>query len=115
MKYMVLIYTDERALAALSTAQVKERYGAYMAYTNALREAGVMVDGARLESAKAGTTIRLQNGRRQVQDGPIADTKEQLGGYYVIDAPSVEAALDWAARCPGASYGTVELRPFAAM
>ena len=115
MKYMILIYSDEKAFAALPETRLKERFGAYTAYTKALREAGVMVDGSRLEGAKAATTIRLQNGRRQVQDGPIADTKEQLGGYYIIEAPNADAALDWAARCPGASYGAVELRPFAAM
>jgi hypothetical protein len=115
MKYMILIYSDEKAFAAVPDAQRKERFGAYTAYTKALREAGVMVDGSRLEGANAATTIRLQNGRRQVQDGPIADTKEQLGGYYIIEAPNADAALDWAARCPGASYGAVELRPLAAM
>lgn len=115
MKYMILIYSDERAFAALPEAQLKERFAAYTAYTKALREAGIMVDGSRLDGAKAATTLRLQNGRRQVQDGPIADTKEQLGGYYIIDAPSADVALDWAARCPGSSYGAVELRPFAAM
>ena len=115
MKYMILIYSDEKAFASVPDAQRKGRFEAYTAYTKALREAGVLVDGSRLEGAKAATTIRLQNGRRQVQDGPIADTKEQLGGYYIIDAPNADAALDWAVRCPGASYGGVELRPFAAM
>ena len=115
MKYMILIQVDEQAYAALSQALIGERHGAYMAYTKALRDAGIMVDGARLQPVKTGATIRVRDGRRQVQDGPMAETKEQLGGYYVIDVPSTEAALDWAARCPGASFGTVELRPFAPM
>ncbi|HEX7967231.1 MAG TPA: YciI family protein [Stellaceae bacterium] len=113
MKYMILIHMDEQAFAGLSQAQIGERFGAYMAYTKALREAGVMVDGARLQPVKTGATVRVRDGRRQVQDGPVAETKEQLGGYYVIDVPSTEAALDWAARCPGASFGAVELRPLA--
>ncbi len=113
MKYMILIHMDEKAYAALTPAQISERYGAYLAYTKALREAGIMVDGARLQPIGTAATIRVRDGRRQVQDGPLAETKEQLGGYYVIDVPNAEAAIDWASRCPGASYGAVELRPFA--
>lgn len=83
----------------------------YQAYSKALAEAGVMVGGAGLQPPAAATTVRLRDGRRQVQDGPHAETKEQLGGFFLIDVPDLDAALDWAARCPGAATGSVEVRP----
>jgi hypothetical protein len=86
-------------------------WGAYRAYTKALADAGVMVGGAGLQPPPLATTIRLTDGRRQVQDGPFAEAKEQLGGYYVIEVPDLDRALDWAARCPAASAGGVEVRP----
>ena len=83
----------------------------YRAYTRALTEAGIMVGGAGLQPPPLATTIRQQNGKRQVQDGPFAETKEQLGGYYLIDVPNLDKALEWAARCPAAASGAVEVRP----
>ena len=77
----------------------------------ALRDAGVMVGGAALEPPRAATTVRQSHGKRQVQDGPFADTKEQLGGYYVIDVPDLDKALEWASRCPSAATGATEVRP----
>jgi len=70
-----------------------------------------MVGGSALQPARVATTIRHRDGKRQVQDGPYADAKEQLGGYYLIDVPDLDAALSWAERCPGAAHGTVEVRP----
>jgi hypothetical protein len=84
---------------------------AYMGYTEALREAGALVGASRLQPVSTATTVRLVDGKSQVLDGPYADSKEQLGGYYLIEAPDVDSAIAWAARCPGASHGTIEVRP----
>jgi hypothetical protein len=112
MRYTVLVYETRSELGARTDPERKDAYwGAYRAYTTALREAGVMVGGAGLEPPRTATTVRQQDGKRQVQDGPFADTKEQLGGYYVIDVPDLDHALEWAARCPSAATGAVEVRP----
>lgn len=84
---------------------------AWSSYMDALREAGVMRGGERLAAPAAATTVRIVNGRRVVQDGPFADSKEQLGGFVVIEVADMAAALEWAARCPGATDGGVEVRP----
>lgn len=81
------------------------------AYTKALIDAGVMVGGAALKSSHTATTLRIADGRRDLHDGPYAETKEQLGGFYIIDVPDLDAALEWAARNPAASKGAVEVRP----
>ena len=111
MQYLIMIYEDAAAFAKRASPDAPKHFGAYQAYTEALREAGVMVGGNPLQPPQTATTVRLRGGKRQVQDGPIADTKEQLGGYYLIEVPNLDAALDWGARCPAASYGTVEVRP----
>jgi len=87
--------------------------GAWRAYYKALVEAGVYVGANALEVPETGTTVRLKEGKRRVQDGPYAETKEQLAGFIVLELPSIDAALEWAARCPGASIGAVEVRPLA--
>ena len=116
MNYTILIYETPAELAARTDDRRKDAYwGAYRAYTKALTEAGVMVGGAGLQPPPLATTVRLKNGKRQVQDGPFAEAKEQLGGYYVIDVPDLDRALDWASRCPAASTGAVEVRPNLAM
>jgi len=84
---------------------------AYMAYTEAMVKAGILQGGNRLRPTSDATTVRVNGGKNQVLDGPYADTKEQLGGYYMIEVPDLDAALSWAARCPGASTGTIEVRP----
>ena len=111
MKYMLLIYSNEASFQAASKAKVEEIVGAYGAYTEALNKAGVRVDSNRLQRSGSGSTVRVANGKTQVLDGPYAETKEQLGGYYMIDVPDLDAALAWAARCPGAHHGIVEVRP----
>ena len=111
MQYMLLIHSDERAAATATPEQNSEMMGAYMAYSQALNEAKVMSGGNRLRPTSAATSVRIVNGKAKIQDGPFADTKEQLGGYYLIDVPDLDAALSWAARCPGARFGTVEVRP----
>ena len=112
MKYTILIYESETDFSARTDGARKDAYwGSYRAYTQALTEAGIMVGGAGLQPPPLATTVRQRNGKRQVQDGPYAETKEQLGGYYVIDVPDLDKALDWAVRCPAAATGTVEVRP----
>ncbi len=112
MKYTILVYENTADFGARTDAKRTDAYwGAYRAYTKALADAGVMVGGAGLQPPPLATTIRLRDGKRQVQDGPFAETKEQLGGYYVIEVPDLDQALDWAARCPSAATGGVEVRP----
>ena len=116
MKYTILIYETQAELGARTDDKRKDAYwGAYRAYTKALTDAGVFVGGAALQPGHLATTIRQHNGKRQVQDGPYAEAKEQLGGYFVIEVPDLDKALDWAARCPAASTGGVEVRPNLAM
>jgi len=112
MKYTILVYESTADFTARTDGARRDAYwGAYRAYTKAMADAGVIVGGAGLQPPPLATTVRLRDGKRQVQDGPFADTKEQLGGYYVIEVPGLDQALDWAARCPSASSGSVEVRP----
>ena len=112
MNFTLLIYENKAGFALRTDPQGSKAYwAAWPAYGQALRDAGVFVGGAGLQPHDTATTIRLQDGQRQVQDGPYADSKEQLGGYYVIDVPNVDAALEWAARVPAAPGSVVEVRP----
>ena len=111
MQYLLLLYANESGWQNLTRAQQEQGMAAYMAYTQALKKEGVLVGSNRLQPVSAATTVRVADGKSQVLDGPYADSKEQLGGYYLIEAPDLDAALAWAARCPGASHGTVEVRP----
>jgi hypothetical protein len=111
MQYMLAIYGDERATENTPREQMTEIINAYMAFTQSLRDAKVWVASNRLKPTSAATSVRVTDGATQLLDGPFAETKEQLGGYYLIDVPNLDAALSWAARCPGARYGTVEVRP----
>jgi hypothetical protein len=115
MQYMVLIYTNEAAMAAASEADTGKMMAAYGAYTEAMVKAGAMVGGNRLHPSTAASTVRSAGGKTQVLDGPYAETKEQLGGYYIVEAPDLDGALSWAERCPGAATGAVEVRPIWAM
>lgn len=112
MKYMLLIYADEAAQAA---APKDALLPAYMAYTQAMQKAGVYLAGDRLAPTEAATTVRNRDGKSKVLNGPYADTREQLGGYYLIEAPDIDAAISWAARCPGADHGSIEVRPLYVM
>jgi hypothetical protein len=111
MKYLLLIYGDEAGMLSASKETVGQMMAAYGAYTEAVKKAGVHVGSNRLQPTTSGTTVRVANGKTEVLDGPYAETKEQLGGYYMIDVPDLDAALSWAARCPGASHGAIEVRP----
>lgn len=115
MKYMIMVYETESAFRARSGENKGTYWGAYKAYTQGLRDAGVMEGGHGLQPPLSATTVRLRGGARKVQDGPYADAKEQLGGYYIIDVPNLDTALDWAARCPSAADGAVEVRPLLSM
>lgn len=110
MQYLLMLYAEESGWDKMTPEQQQQGMAAYMAYTEALRTAGVLKGGNRLRPISTATTVRVANGKTQVLDGPYADTKEQLGGYYLIDVPDLDAALSWAARCPGAGHGTVEVR-----
>jgi hypothetical protein len=111
MRYMLLIHTDEKGWARLSPEQAAGAMAAYMAYSDALRAAGRYVDSSQLQPTSATKCVRVEGGHKGVSDGPFADTKEALGGYYLIEAADVAEAVDWAAKCPGASHGAVEVRP----
>ena len=111
MQYMLLIYGDEKAAAEVPKADVNKMLPAYEAYTRALQGAGALVAGSRLQTTHSASTIRVRDGKSQVLDGPYAETKEQLGGYYLIEAETLDAAIEWAARCPGAANGAIEVRP----
>jgi hypothetical protein len=107
---MLMLYVDETGWPKLTPAQQEEGMAAYFAYTEALTKAGILRGVNRLRPSSGATTVREVNGKAQVLDGPFADSKEQLGGYYVIEVPDVDAAISWAARCPAANHGVVEVR-----
>jgi hypothetical protein len=111
MQYLLMIYSDEAALQNQSKEDINRLVGAYSAYTEAVKSAGVHVASDRLRPTSDATTVRIVDGKTQVLNGPYAETREQLGGYYLIDVPDLDAALSWAARCPASEYGTVEVRP----
>ena len=113
MQYMILIYGDERNFAALAddAEAQKQMYAAYTRYGTEMRNAGVLRSGAELKPTHSATTVRVRNGKPVTTDGPFAETREQLGGYYLIDVPNLDEAVRWAAQCPAASTGSVEVRP----
>ncbi|QNI35725.1 YciI family protein [Edaphobacter albus] len=111
MQYLLALYSQEDGWKALTKEQQEQGVAAYTAYGEALRKAGVYVGSNRLQPVATATTVRLVDGKSQVLDGPYIDSKEQLAGYYLIDVPDLDTALAWAARCPGASHGIIEVRP----
>ncbi len=115
MQYMLLIIGDKDIVEKAKAEDMQALMGAFWAYTQAMKEAGVMVAGDPLQPASTATTVRVRGGKTEVLDGPFADSKEQLGGYYLIEVPDLDSALEWAARCPGAPYGAIEVRPVMVM
>jgi hypothetical protein len=111
MQYLLMLYVNESGWTKLSKAEQEHGVAAYTAYTEALTKAGALKGANRLQPSASATTVRTTNGKTQVLDGPYVDSKEQLGGYYLIDAPDLDAALSWAARCPAVGHGVVEVRP----
>ncbi|MEA2279126.1 MAG: hypothetical protein QOI62_1326 [Solirubrobacteraceae bacterium] len=115
MKYMLLIYADPSKGPAEGSPEAEAEFKEWFAYSQSLQDAGIMEDGQPLQPPAAATTVSRRNGDRVVTDGPFADTKEWLGGYFVIDVPDLDAALEHAARMPNIGYGTVEVRPVMAI
>jgi hypothetical protein len=115
MQYVLLIHTAESRAASATPAEMEATMQAYGAYTKDLFATGRAGDCAALEPTHTATTVRVREGKRAVKDGPFAETREQLGGYYSIDAETEEEALAWAARIPGAKGGTIEVRPIVPM
>jgi hypothetical protein len=111
MQYALIIYEKTETFTNRQGENAEVYWGAWTAYLGALQEAGVLQGGQALQPPTMATTVRLSDGKRLVQDGPYADTKEQLGGLFVLELPSLDEALQWAARCPAASDGAVEVRP----
>jgi hypothetical protein len=110
MQYLFALFQDESAWPKMTKEQQEQGAGAYMAYTESLKAAGVLKNSNRLQPSASATTLRKKNTKVQVQDGPFADSKEQLAGYYLIDVPDLDAALTWARRCPGVGHGVIEVR-----
>ncbi len=115
MQYLLTLYVDESGWGQMTPEQQQQGSAAYMAYTEALSAAGALKNANRLQPSSTATTLRTTNGKTQILDGPFADSKEQLGGYYLIDVPDLDAALSWAGRCPAAHHGIVEVRAVWAM
>ena len=113
MKYAMLIYETPETFAARDQASDSEYYAAWRSYYRSLVDAGVYVGGDPLHAPETGTTVRQRDGKRHIQDGPYANTKEQLAGFIVVELPSLDVALEWAARCPSTACGAVEVRPLA--
>lgn len=113
MRYIVLIYESPADFEARGPSQSEPYRAAWRAYHKALVEGGAYVGGAPLGDPGTGTTLRVKDGRRHVQDGPFAEAKDQLGGFVILECASLDDALEWAARCPVAATGTVEVRPIA--
>ena len=113
MQYVILIYGDEKGFATMADDPAAQQalYGAYSKYGGDLRAAGVLRGGAELRPTGTATTVRVRQGKPVTTDGPFAETKEQLGGFYLIDVPDLDQAVHWASRCPGALTGSIEVRP----
>jgi hypothetical protein len=111
----LLIHANETVEQAMSQEKVGQILAAFGAYTEALKKEGAYVGSNRLRPTTTATTVRVRDGKTTVLNGPYAETREQLGGYYMIDVPDHAAAQEWAARCPSAALGTIEVRPVWAM
>lgn len=111
MRYMLLIYGPADSANAPSQEELEAEMPRWFAYSQALEQAGVFLAGDALQGSETATTVRVRDGETLVSDGPFAETKELLGGYYLIDAPDLETAKEWAAKMPNIHYGSVEVRP----
>ena len=111
MKYLCLIYDDEQQLGTMSKSESDAFMGEYFAFTNAIKKSGHYIGGEALQPVAAATTVRIRNGKMSTTDGPFAETKEQLGGFYLIDAKDLDDAIQVASRIPSARTGSIELRP----
>lgn len=115
MKYMLLIHGEEHAWSSLSENDQKAMSAEYGKFTESIQATGNLIAGAQLRPTSSATSVRLRDGKRLVTDGPFAETREQLGGYYLIDAKDLDEAIGIAARIPSARFGTIEVRPVVEM
>lgn len=115
MQYLILIYENEAESQARAPEEQKQTWGEYMAFTKSIKESGNFKAGDALQKTSTATTIRIRDGKQLVTDGPFAETREQLGGYYLIEAKDLDEARAVAARVPTARYGSIEVRPIFAM
>ena len=111
MRYLLLIYNEEKLTAKKSEDAMGQLKGDYRAYTASLKQAGKMLAGDALQPTATATSVRVRSGKTLVTDGPFAETKEQLGGFYMVEAKDLDEAIKWAAGIPGAREGTIEVRP----
>jgi hypothetical protein len=111
MQYLLLIYGNETTHNQVPQEEQQKMFGEWMTYTADLKASNAFVAGDALQPIATATSLRIRNGERMITDGPFAETKEQLGGYYLVEAKDLDGALEWAAKCPGARYGTIEVRP----
>ena len=111
MQYMLMIHINEKQAAPVPAAAEAQMSAEFTAYTDAMKKAGAYIGGDRLHPTTSATTVRKTDGKVKVLNGPYAETREQLAGYYLIDVPDLDAAISWARRCPAAAYGSIEVRP----
>src|SRR3954470_7515132 len=111
MKYAFTIYGDESQRDSATPEQQKEVTQAYMALNQEMEQKGILVAGEGLYPTQTATTVRVRDGQRDVTDGPFAETKEQLGGFFILDVKDLDEAIEWAARIPGSQFGSIEIRP----
>ncbi len=114
MKYLLFLYQDEVAGAAIGPEAMKGYMDEMYAYLDALDQAGVPYLTEGLHPTSAATTVRMQNGRKVITHGPFAETREQIGGFFLIEVANLDEAIEWAARCPASRWGVIEIRPVAA-
>ena len=111
MKYMLLIYDDEQVWAEMGAGEQEKLFGEYMGFTESIKKSGHYISGAPLQPIASATSLRIRNEKQLVTDGPFAETQEQLGGYYMVDARDLDEAIAIAARIPSVRLGTIEFRP----
>ncbi len=111
MQYLLMIYTDEAAEAQATPEQMQAMMGAYSACTHEMKEKQVYLGGNPLQPTSTATAVRVRDGKTLTTDGPFAETKEQLGGYYLVNCRDLDEAIEYAAKIPGALHGTIEVRP----
>ena len=115
MQYLLAIYTPESAAAEATPEEMKSMMGAYYAFTTEIKEKGVYLGGNALQPTTTATTVRVREGSTITTDGPFAETREQLGGYYLVNCENLDEAIAYAAKIPGAAFGSIEIRPIWAM
>jgi hypothetical protein len=111
MKYLCLIYDEEKKIGAMPKSEMDAFMGEYFAFTESIKKSGHYITGEPLQPVATATTVRIRNGKMSATDGPFAETKEQLGGFYLIDAKDLNDAIQIASRIPSARYGSIEVRP----